>query len=111
MIHYQLLIYAELCKVISYIHTHLFSLTFFPTEDGGVTLNGAKVVKTIEFDDATTTGVVHEMDGFVSPSILWRYADQREFACIQVWEGNNFYVFELKPFYPRISKVRIPGSS
>lgn len=45
-------------------------------EDGGVTLNGAKVVKTIEFDDATTTGVVHEMDGFVSPSILWRYADQ-----------------------------------
>jgi len=45
-------------------------------EDGGTTLNGAKVIKTIEFDDATTTGIVHEMDGFISPSILWRYADQ-----------------------------------
>jgi len=48
-------------------------------EDGGVTLNGAKVVKSLEFADATKTGIVHEVDGFISPSILWRYADQREF--------------------------------
>lgn len=50
-------------------------------EDGGVTLNGAKVVKSIEFVDeanAIKTGIVHEVDGFISPSILWRYADQRE---------------------------------
>ena len=50
------------------------------TEDGGVTLNGAKVIKTLEFADATKTGIVHEVDGFISPSILWRYADQRESA-------------------------------
>lgn len=45
-------------------------------EDGSVTLNGAKVVKSMEFADATKTGIIHEVDGFVSPSILWRYADQ-----------------------------------
>lgn len=47
-------------------------------EDGGVTLNGAKVVKTVEFDDVDDDmkGIVHEVDGFISPSILWRYADQ-----------------------------------
>ncbi|KAL7533327.1 hypothetical protein ACHAWF_004471 [Thalassiosira exigua] len=45
-------------------------------EDGGVTLNGAKVVKSMEFADASTTGIVHEVDGFISPSILWRYVDQ-----------------------------------
>ena len=50
----------------------------FNTEDGGVTLNGAKVIKTLEFADATKTGVIHEVDGFISPSILWRYADQCE---------------------------------
>ncbi len=43
-------------------------------------LNGAKVVKSLEFADATKTGIIHEVDGFISPSILWRYADQREFA-------------------------------
>ena len=47
-------------------------------EDGGVTLNGAKVVKTLEFADATKIEIVHEVDGFISLSILWRYADQRE---------------------------------
>ena len=47
-------------------------------EDGGVTLNGAKVVNSFEFTDATKTGIVHEIDGFISPSIMWRYADQRE---------------------------------
>jgi hypothetical protein len=52
----------------------------FHVEDGGVTLNGAKVVKSLEFADATKTGIVHEVDGLISPSILWRYADQREFA-------------------------------
>ncbi|KAL7444371.1 hypothetical protein ACHAXH_009971 [Discostella pseudostelligera] len=45
-------------------------------EDGGVTLNGAKVVKSLEFADATKTGIIHEVDGFISPTILWRYADQ-----------------------------------
>lgn len=56
-----------------------FSSVSFNTEDGGVTLNGAKVIKTLEFADATKTGVVHEVDGFISPSILWRYADQCEY--------------------------------
>ena len=45
-----------------------------------MTLNGAKVVQSMEFADATITGIVHELDGFISPSILWRYADQREFS-------------------------------
>lgn len=45
-------------------------------EDGGVTLNGSKVIKSLEFADATKTGIVHEVDGFISPSMLWRYADQ-----------------------------------
>lgn len=41
-------------------------------EDGGVTVNGAKVLKTIELG----SGLVHEVDGLVSPNILWRYMDQ-----------------------------------
>lgn len=45
-------------------------------EDGSVVLNGAKVVQSMEFADATKTGIVHEMDGFISPTMLWRYADQ-----------------------------------
>jgi len=45
-------------------------------EDGGVTLNGAKVVQSLEFAGATKTGIIHEMDGFISPSMLWRYVDQ-----------------------------------
>eukprot|EP00584_Thalassiosira_punctigera_P025577 CAMPEP_0172553948 /NCGR_PEP_ID=MMETSP1067-20121228/52494_1 /TAXON_ID=265564 ORGANISM="Thalassiosira punctigera, Strain Tpunct2005C2" /NCGR_SAMPLE_ID=MMETSP1067 /ASSEMBLY_ACC=CAM_ASM_000444 /LENGTH=208 /DNA_ID=CAMNT_0013342227 /DNA_START=56 /DNA_END=682 /DNA_ORIENTATION=+ len=45
-------------------------------EDGGVTLNGSKVVQSFEFADATITGIVHEVDGLISPSIMWRYADQ-----------------------------------
>ena len=45
-------------------------------EDGGVTLNGSKVVNTFEFDDGDKTCIVHEMDGLISPTILWRYADQ-----------------------------------
>lgn len=44
-------------------------------EDGGVTLNGSKVVNTFEFVDDKTC-IVHEMDGLINPTILWRYADQ-----------------------------------
>jgi len=46
-------------------------------EDGGVALNSAKVVNTFEFsDDTGKMCIVHEVDAFVSPNILWRYADQ-----------------------------------
>jgi hypothetical protein len=41
-------------------------------EDGGVTLNGAKVLRTANVG----SGLVHEVDGLVSPNILWRYMDQ-----------------------------------
>lgn len=41
-------------------------------EDGGVTINGAKVVRTTTLGN----GLVHEVDGLVSPNILWRYMDQ-----------------------------------
>ena len=41
-------------------------------EDGGVTINGAKIVSSREFGEC----VVHEMDGFCSPSTLFRYLDQ-----------------------------------
>lgn len=50
-----------------------------------MTLSGAKVVKSMEFADATKTGIIHEVDGFISPSILWRYADQREsYSCVLI---------------------------
>ena len=41
-------------------------------EDGGVTLNGAKVLRTANVGN----GLVHEVDNLVSPAILWRYFDQ-----------------------------------
>ena len=41
-------------------------------EDGGVTINGAKIVQTTEIE----TALVHEVDALVSPEILWRYLDQ-----------------------------------
>lgn len=41
-------------------------------EDGGVTLNQAKVLRT----KAIGSGLVHEVDNLVSPNILWRYMDQ-----------------------------------
>ena len=47
-------------------------------------MNGAKVVKSLEFADGTKNGVIHEMDGFISPSTMWRYVDQREFGYIHV---------------------------
>ena len=45
-------------------------------EDGGIKLNGSKVVNSFEFVDDDKTCIVHEMDGLISPTILWRYADQ-----------------------------------
>jgi uncharacterized surface protein with fasciclin (FAS1) repeats len=45
-------------------------------EDGGVTINGSKVVKTTEFSENEKVCIVHEVDGLISPNILWRYADQ-----------------------------------
>ena len=45
-------------------------------EDGGVTLNGSKVVKSTEFTENDKLCIVHEMDGLISPTIMWRYADQ-----------------------------------
>lgn len=41
-------------------------------EDGGVTVNGAKILESKMVDNC----VVHEMDGLISPEILWRYMDQ-----------------------------------
>mmetsp|Transcript_2608 Transcript_2608/g.4005 ORF Transcript_2608/g.4005 Transcript_2608/m.4005 type:complete len:206 (-) Transcript_2608:123-740(-) len=41
-------------------------------EDGGVTVSGSKIIKTTQFG----TTVVHEMDGLISPEIMWRYMDQ-----------------------------------
>lgn len=41
-------------------------------EDGGVTLNQAKILRTASVGN----GLVHEVDNLVSPNILWRYMDQ-----------------------------------
>lgn len=41
-------------------------------EDGGVTINGAKVVESIDIGNC----IVHEVDTLVSPQIIWRYMDQ-----------------------------------
>ena len=41
-------------------------------EDGGVTLNQAKVLRTKKVG----TGLVHEVDALVSPQIVWRFMDQ-----------------------------------
>jgi len=42
------------------------------TEDGGVTVGGCNVVQSRDMDG----GIVHEVDGFISPQTLWRYMDQ-----------------------------------
>ena len=42
-------------------------------EDGGVTVNGAKVVRSVHVG---SDGIVHEVDALISPQILWRYCDQ-----------------------------------
>lgn len=41
-------------------------------EDGTVTINGAKLLRSFTLGNS----VVHEVDALVSPKILWRYADQ-----------------------------------
>ena len=41
-------------------------------EDGGVTVNNAKIVESIELG----SGVLHEVEGLISPNIMWRYMDQ-----------------------------------
>ena len=41
-------------------------------EDGGVTINTARVVQSFELG----TGIVHEVEGLVCPNIMWRYMDQ-----------------------------------
>jgi uncharacterized surface protein with fasciclin (FAS1) repeats len=41
-------------------------------EDGGITLNQAKVLRTKNVG----TGLVHEVDNLVSPQIVWRFMDQ-----------------------------------
>jgi hypothetical protein len=84
-------------------------------EDGGVTLNGAKVVKSLEFADATKTGIIHEVDGFISPTILWRYADQREWLLSNKLVVCQLSFLPITYFSPTLSYlrelVRIPGSS
>jgi uncharacterized surface protein with fasciclin (FAS1) repeats len=42
-------------------------------EDGRVTINQSQVLQT---DIQVGTGLIHEVDSMVSPSILWRYMDQ-----------------------------------
>lgn len=41
-------------------------------EDGGVTINGAKVTQSKQVGSV----IVHEVDALISPKILWRYMDQ-----------------------------------
>ena len=41
-------------------------------EDGGVTINGAKIVQSFMVENS----YIHEVDALVSPEILWRYIDQ-----------------------------------
>jgi uncharacterized surface protein with fasciclin (FAS1) repeats len=41
-------------------------------EDGSVTLNGAKVLRSVPLG----SGIVHEVDSLISPNIIWRYMDQ-----------------------------------
>eukprot|EP00571_Detonula_confervacea_P011845 CAMPEP_0172301240 /NCGR_PEP_ID=MMETSP1058-20130122/3170_1 /TAXON_ID=83371 /ORGANISM="Detonula confervacea, Strain CCMP 353" /LENGTH=231 /DNA_ID=CAMNT_0013011287 /DNA_START=61 /DNA_END=756 /DNA_ORIENTATION=+ len=45
------------------------------TEDGGVVIgnNEARIVKSTCVGDK---GIVHEVDGFVAPDLIWRYFDQ-----------------------------------
>ena len=42
-------------------------------EDGGVTVNGAKVLNTMGGSDG---GIIHEVDALISSKMLWRYMDQ-----------------------------------
>ena len=42
-------------------------------EDGGITINGAKVVESFTISRSC---IVHEVDSLLSPQLLWRYLDQ-----------------------------------
>merc|ERR1711862_1047209 len=53
----------------------LFGLFGGGKEDGGVTVNGAKIMESFE----VTNCIVHEVDGLISPPLLWRYMDQLRF--------------------------------
>lgn len=41
-------------------------------DDGGVTINGAKIVKSFEVGSS----IVHEVDKLVAPEVVWGYLDQ-----------------------------------
>lgn len=41
-------------------------------EDGGVTINGAKIVNSYEISNC----IIHEVDAFCHPQVLFRYLDQ-----------------------------------
>ena len=41
-------------------------------DDGGVTINGAKIVKSFEVGSS----IVHEVDKLVAPEVVWRFLDQ-----------------------------------
>lgn len=45
---------------------------FGAKEDGGITVNGAHLLSSYQVG----ASVIHEMDSFVSPQLLWRYCDQ-----------------------------------
>ena len=47
-------------------------LGFGGEEDGGVTVNGAKILESFE----VTNCIVHEVDDLIHPKLLWRYMDQ-----------------------------------
>mmetsp|Transcript_21263 Transcript_21263/g.24602 ORF Transcript_21263/g.24602 Transcript_21263/m.24602 type:complete len:253 (+) Transcript_21263:284-1042(+) len=44
-------------------------------EDGGVTINSAKILRSFEVGTDSSC-VIHEVDALVSPDVLWRYVDQ-----------------------------------
>uniref|UniRef100_A0A7S2RP38 FAS1 domain-containing protein n=1 Tax=Eucampia antarctica TaxID=49252 RepID=A0A7S2RP38_9STRA len=57
------------------VPTFLLSGGFFGfggNKEQTVTINSAKLIESYEFGKC----IVHEVDSFVSPKILWRYADQ-----------------------------------
>ena len=94
-------------------HERSFARLSVPPQDGSVVLNGAKVVQSMEFADAKKTGIVHEMDGFISPTMLWRYADQRECCAVNPHRAGC-PVLATAHFLPTLRwrvVVRIPGSN
>ena len=45
-------------------------------EDGGVIVQGARVIQSFE----VAGGIIHEVDDYISPSMLWRYIDQLRYV-------------------------------